>query len=198
MDENLDIFDTEDLIPAFERLKEILQEAGITYGEGSGDETADSVKPEASAASGKESMYDPDCLLRLEKISAILDEEEELHSGVLKGSIPYLQLQYGELVVTLYYEKDGKDEELFDLHLRCDIPYKGEKKAAERYCGAYESRSLFSKAYTGLEPFPVSGSDPVTEDCITFHACVTENSELEGAEWLSFVVRLFVSEILAQ
>ena len=196
MDENINEFDRESLIPALDRLKDILKEAGIEYKKGAEDAAGCRVLPEASMTSAEGgSGYEASCLARLEKTASLLDEEEELHSGVLRGAVPCIQLQYEELVITLCYEGCDEDKEILLLHLRSDIPYKGEREAAESFCEDYDRKDSFSRAYTGLRPFPVSGSEDEMADCITFHACVPEKEDMQGAEWLSFVTGLFAAEI---
>ena len=135
------------------------------------------------------------CIARLNAISDMLDDEEEIHTGVIYGAMPYLQLEYEDQVITLCYERSVYDEETFLLHLRTDIRYEGDREAAEEFCESFNFENSVTRAYADSEAFPISGNSRGDGEYITFHACAFEKDGIWGIEWLSLVIKLFVSEI---
>ena len=139
------------------------------------------------------------CAARLNTISQLFDEEEEFNTGVLYGTLPYLQLEYGDHVLTLCYEPDEEDGEAFLLHLRADIPFEGEAALAEKKCAEYNFERSFTRAYHESEAFPLFGEEEEnagkTGGFITFHACVPERDGMPDVDRLAMIIRLFVSEI---
>ncbi len=134
---------------------------------------------------------------RLRAISDLLTEEGELHTGVLPGSLPYLQVEYEDWILTLACEQEDSDGETFLLHIRTDIPYGEEDGDPSEICRDYNADNSFTRAYAGLEPFPVFMDEEEEEGAagyIALHACVPQKGGSPDPDSLALIFAIFAAE----
>lgn len=139
------------------------------------------------------------CIPRLNSLSSLLFEENEIHTGVIMGKIPYMQFEYDDLNLTICYELmiNGNDEEEYLFHIRTDIPVRelGTSLSPEELCIRYNGRDSFSKALCHQDPFPVYGSGAPPGECITVYACTCDAGPMPEAEYYEKIFRQFASEV---
>lgn len=127
-----------------------------------------------------------------EEAADLLPEEEEEHTGVIYGAVPYLQLKYEDFYLTFGYEA-GDDEETFLLHIRTDVPVR--EGRAQELCRIHNRENSFTGAYCGTESFPVFATGVTEGEHITFHACMPETGGMPEEDTLISAIRLFAAEV---
>ncbi len=135
------------------------------------------------------------CYLRLNTLSVMLSDEEVEQTGVLDGAIPYLQVDFDDTVLSLYYE-EIEDSETFLFHIRTDIPLSSlsDRAAAETLCAAFNETSQFSRADILEKDFPVYGFEKEGDECISLHASIPELNGMPGIDIYAAILELFCEE----
>lgn len=136
-------------------------------------------------------------MVKLNSISYMLAQSEEIQTGVLIGAVPYLQLDADGRTVTLSYETDRDVEGLFLLHIREDVPVSdlAPGMSPVDFCHAFNERSSFVRAFAGLPAFPVFGQeDAPGEDCVCFHTVIPEQNPMNDPEYYELLLSIFENE----
>ena len=137
--------------------------------------------------------------VRLNALANILLDEEESITGIYMGDLPYMQLAYDGMVLTLSYELMDEQNEEFLLHIRTDIPtYAISDELGEtpdEICHKYNFINACTRAYYDVEELPISGENSDEDEYITIHSCFPEKGVPLSVEQLSEVISIFVGEI---